>query len=611
MRLITGGRALIIGILIACGVASARQTPVLASIRGAVQDAKGSPATGVFVVVFTSDASRWTAPESERLVRRVPVEAGQYAVADLPAGNYQFTVTSEAALVGWPAAGTIARLAGTRPMPVRLAAGEVVEINARITIEGTAVTIAEATLSRSFTELRPRAGGPPPPRPPGFPAPVPRPVTTYPGAISGRVTDADGNPVAGADILSLKRSSAGSLLPFHQTGTTGADGRYRLENRSAGDYLVVALPYARGTPPGAGTDWRTPAPVSGADGIMRGYVATFHGGSAGPETATRVSGAAAELSGIDIQLMRRPLFAIEGSIVSGPGQTDPGGSGGLPMPSPIVTVAPLSTDPLGGAAVRRARVNADRTFLVPDLPAGEYRVSASSPSFWVDERLVVGSSAPAPVRLVARPVMPVSGRVEFVGSTAPPADVTNPAQFGVEMRPSVLTFGSSFARNRITADGSFATSAVGSGPFRLNGIAPSPWIQIQGLVNGVDTLDVPAPTGVDITDAVVVFADRPTTLVIRVHDEFDRPVSGASVVLFSEDTRYWATMSRRVQLSQTSPVGTWTPTNVPPGRYFAFATRALSATTILGPELLGRFKQGATVFDLAAGQSRSVRLRVN
>ena len=581
------------------------QSTTTASIRGTVQDATGAAPTGVSIVVFPADQTAWPGAAAARTAQRVRVDAGKYAVTGLPAGNYRLLVVADAEMADWPSPELLQKLSGRKPMPVTLGAGEEVTIDARVSVAGSDVSIVDARLMRTLTESVLQRGGLPVAPARGLP-----PRATYPGSISGRVVDADGRPVAGAVMLSLKRGSpGGALLPFHERGFTNADGTYKLNSRSPGDYFVVAVPWDLESGGEGLSVRRGPPVVAGDDGVKRDHVATFHGGVTTIESAPPVTVTNDERTNIDIKLVRRPVFDLLGVIEDGPAQPDPSGRGGFPTPRSAVSLTPVGAEPFGGALSRRVSLAADKTFVGRDLPAGEYRILWSSPGGYVDQFATVGGSAVTSVRLKPRTNVQVTGRAEFRGDTPPPVQMTLP-QFGVEVRPTAVVQGSTFTRVLFAPDRTFSVAAIGAGPFRVTAVAAAPWVQIEGMVNGLDSMDLPVQAGSGFKDVVVVFADKPTALSIEVVDADDKPVQDARVLLFTEDTRYWSVRSRRAQIGQPNATGVWTPSNLPPAKYLVVASRQIAAGATINAALVGSFLSRAKPIELGLGETKTVRVRV-
>jgi len=434
----------------------------------------------------------------------------------------------------------------------------------------------------------------------------PRP--TAPGSISGRITDAAGKPVADLEVRSFRRVILNGTPQLAATGdfaTTDADGKYRLSNRPAGDYFVVALPHVseRPGPAGSSTVRKAPPPEPGPDGRMLGYVTTFFPGATGDREATTVTVETSERADVDFQLARRNVFSLKGRVEGAPGRVTPAG---------VVVMPARQMDQLAGLNVRRGVAGADGSFEVSELPDGEYLLSVRGPFGWAEGTATIAGRTPDPLTLTLQPDRVVAGRVEFVGKTPPPAlEPTGPRlAFSVQLRPVNVTPGTAISVIPVRPDGTFSARGSGPGPLALRAQAQTPWVQVAGFVDGVDTLDIPY-TGAGSTDAVVVLADRPSSMLVSVRNEIDRPETDATVILFSDDARYWVSRSRRVQIGQLTPGGTATFTDVPPGKYFVLAGRDFGPNRVIGPAFIESIKSRALPIEITAGESRAVNLKVN
>ena len=437
----------------------------------------------------------------------------------------------------------------------------------------------------------------------------PRPRPSAPGAISGRITDADGKPVAGIEVRTVRRMTLAGVSQLvsvggQDVGVSDAEGKYVIANRDPGEYLVVAFTHGRALTPKPSLDTVRlgPPPSAGPDGVMLGYVMTFFPGTPIDGEATPVTVMTTERTGTDIRLSRRPVFELTGSI---------SGSSGS-RPTPWVTVTPASVgDQMAGLNVRRVRLN-DGRFQAPDLPAGVYLISYRGLSGWAEGTVTIAGTAPAPVVLQLQPDRLVSGRVEFAGSTPPPIPQGPPTakpEFWVELRPAVVTAGVSFTATPIGSSLTFSTRAGGSAPLALRVRVPAPWIQVAGYIDGVDTLDVPYE-GSGSKDALIVITDRRTGLQVTVRDAADRPAVDATVILFSEDPRYWIRSSRRASVLVATG-GSVTVPDVPPGRYFVIAAKGIAPDQPVTPAFIESVRAKALPIEIVAGENRSVTLRIN
>jgi hypothetical protein len=435
----------------------------------------------------------------------------------------------------------------------------------------------------------------------------PRP--TAPGSISGRITDAAGKPIAGLEVRSFRRvilNGSPQLASSGDLATTDGDGKYRLANRPAGDYFVVALPHVteRTTPSGVATVRKAPPPEAGPDGRMLGYVLTFFPGAVAEREAEPVTVQASERTDVDFQLARRNVFDLAGRVEASQGRA--GAASFIVMPA-------KPSEQLAGMNVRRGMAGADGSFEVSELADGEYMLSVRGPSGWAEATVTIAGRTPDPLTLPMRPDRIISGRVEFVGKTPPPVleqPRAAPPSFSVELRPATMTVGTSFILLPILPDGTFTARGSGSAPLSLRARTAAPWVQVAGLVDGIDTLDIPY-TGAGSTDALVVLADRPSSVLVSVRNEIDRPETDATAILFSEDSRYWISRSRRVQIVQLTPAGTATFPDVPPGKYFVLAGRDFGPNRVVSPAFIEGIKSRALPLEIAAGESRAINLKVN
>lgn len=200
----------------------------------------------------------------------------------------------------------------------------------------------------------------------------PRPRPAAPAAISGRITDADGKPIAGVEVRTMRRMMLGGVSQIvsmggQDIGVSDAEGNYFIANREPGEYLVVAFTHGRAQTPKPSLDTvrLRPPPSAGPDGVMLGYVTTFFPGTPIDGEATPVTVTTTERTGTDVRLSRLPVFELTGSISV---SSDSG-------PTRFVTIAPASVgDQMGGLNVRRVRLS-DGRFHAPDLPAGTYLIS--------------------------------------------------------------------------------------------------------------------------------------------------------------------------------------------------------------------------------------------
>jgi hypothetical protein len=187
------------------------------------------------------------------------------------------------------------------------------------------------------------------------------------GAISGRIHDEFGDPVAGVVARALRvRYVDGRprLTPMSEgleallsSGFTDDTGRYRIHGLPPGGYVIQAAIGQTKIPPGEADD-RT------------SYAPTYYPGTGSSADAQRLTlGVGEDLPNIDLQLLPVRHVTLSGTAVSSSGQPPARASVELLAPLPDAFV----TEP-------KVTVGADGTFTITNVPPGEYRVLISVPA---------------------------------------------------------------------------------------------------------------------------------------------------------------------------------------------------------------------------------------
>jgi protocatechuate 3,4-dioxygenase beta subunit len=167
------------------------------------------------------------------------------------------------------------------------------------------------------------------------------------GTISGRVLDAEGQPVA---ALSVQAEQGGRE---QRSGMTDDRGQYRIGGLSPGKYRVRAVTQNLAVPPEIRTD-----------GTMEiQYADTFHPGAVDAKGATRVSvGPGSDVTGIDIRLVRTAIVRLAGRV-----------SG---MPEGATNVYLQVTQASGGGGSHGAQVKPNGSFEMWRPDPGKYTLRA-------------------------------------------------------------------------------------------------------------------------------------------------------------------------------------------------------------------------------------------
>ena len=181
-------------------------------------------------------------------------------------------------------------------------------------------------------------------------------------AFSGQVTDSQGQPIAGVFVFALPKPNGGAPAPPYgnlssgSTGSTDAQGRYRLYGLPPGEY-VVAVSYGASTMAvGQSGDASVKAGV--------GSGAVFYPGGSQPQVFALTGGE--DVRNINFTAGQNLLFSVSGKVE---------------LPSSPFQVW-LALTPSGQTALATAvtQAKADGSFRFEGIPAGQYHLFASGPA---------------------------------------------------------------------------------------------------------------------------------------------------------------------------------------------------------------------------------------
>jgi hypothetical protein len=185
-------------------------------------------------------------------------------------------------------------------------------------------------------------------------APASPPATSLPAnSITGRITSADGKPVAGAVVTLLERSnrhgqSVVQLVDVRGFTSTDADGRYTLLQLPLGEFYVMAIPH-------------NPLRAAGGGPNRAGVGRTYYPSAADADSAMTVTVNVRQAVTADITMRAAPLAIISGVVLDSKGQP-PGGE----------RLHVAHGDHLFGLDGIVATLRPDGSFLLPPMPPGTY-----------------------------------------------------------------------------------------------------------------------------------------------------------------------------------------------------------------------------------------------
>lgn len=427
------------------------------------------------------------------------------------------------------------------------------------------------------------------------------------GAITGRVTDENGDPIEGVFVRALQSRFSGGTRRLQPVAgvrqrTTDDLGRYRLFDIPPGDYLVVAV-----VPPAN----RRFLPARN----QIGYASTYYPGVAVPADAQPVTVGLSQTSpGADFALVPAAPARVSGKAFD---------SSNRPL-SGRAEMALTTTDRWGGmVTARQTQVTSDGNFELTNVPPGEYVLQAIGPRP-VDNRgegefasipLAVNGGDIEDLVLQTSAGSRVAGRLVFDGEARRSIlrDVVLVFQpLNPEQAPSNDSF---LHRWRPENDGTFEMTGL-NGPRRLRLLsAPPSWAIRSATADGVDIIDEVLAFGTkqaSIANLEIVMTTRTATVSGKVADSSGRAVTDYTALAFSVDSRRWYAESRFVKFARPSTVGAFAMTGLPPGEYYLAAVDRMQGDELSGewqsPEFLESLSRGAERIRLDEGDNAALTL---
>jgi protocatechuate 3,4-dioxygenase beta subunit len=518
-------------------------------------------------------------------------DQGRYAIAGLPAGNYNITASK---------AGFVDAIYGQR-RPLQ---------------PGAPFTLADAQAATNV-DLRLIRGG----------------------VITGRVADEDGEPLARALVTVQRYQYVRGERQLTAAGGDQTDdrGQFRVFGLPPGDYYVSASTSGLGELLGRGMQQLAAGALGalggrGGRGLgalggfdqpeTTGYAPTYYPGVVSPTEAAKITlGPGQEAIGIDFQVQLVPLATVSG-IVAGAAE--------------MATVTLVTQDgrgaagPLGGQTFV-GRAMADGGFVIANVPPGRYTAIARSGGRSGDPRtamqtVVVNGQNIEGLTLMLLPGVTLSGNITVESSgTAAPSDYS---VFRVDVpEADPLPGGGGGGRgggrggpfggsDRVEKNGSFTITGLQPGRHlvRVTGGGTQnggQWTLKSVLVGGTDVADLPfeIKPGQNVDNVTVVLTDRGTDLSGTVRDAQNAGSAAITVIAFSTDPQYWRAQSRRISTSRTGATGAYHIRGLPAGDYYVLATEDVEQGEWFDPAYLDSVKDKATHVTLQEGDTKTLDLR--
>src|SRR5688572_1143253 len=392
------------------------------------------------------------------------------------------------------------------------------------------------------------------------------------------------------------------------------------------------------------------------------YAPVFYPGSTSPSNASRVEIVAGqERFGVDFQLQLTQTSQVDGVVLS-PADAQPNGT--------QITLVPKDSLPGLPGNTQSARAGQNGEFSFRNVIPGQYSVvargqlrvqvpagaetevavggrggrgggrgagGAPPEVLWALADLTVDGRDQTGVSLQLQRGMTISGRLAFDGQGAPPSDLTrarvNLTPVGTQdvdfggIQPAMVDANGRFTMTGVPPGRYSLRGNIGGGGARAGGPAPQTvvpqtgtgqagatvnWQLASSMAGGRDSLDFPLVIGpgINVTDAVITFADKSTELTGTLQDAEGTATSDYSIIVFPSDRQYWQPQSRRIQSVRPGTDGRFTIRNLPPGAYSMVAVTDVEPGEWYDPEFLSQLAGAAMRVTLGEGEKKTQDIRI-
>ena len=435
-------------------------------------------------------------------------------------------------------------------------------------------------------------------------------------AITGRLFDDFGDPVANARVQVLRSQMIEGRRRLVQTGTgdeTDDTGAFRLYGLAPGEYYVAAT--LRAGP----QEFFGPGAAPGPGGDRAGYAPTYFPGTGNVSEAQRVTLGLGQEMTVSFALLPVRTVRVSGTVVSSSGASPAGGA---------VVMTPADSDEVGIVVPSAGPIQENGSFTIVNAVPGSYLLSVRTgggggrgggalAAFRNGTGeigllpITIGSEDVTGVTIVTTRGASVEGAVVFEGGAARPRlDAIRVAARPVRAAAGPLAGRAS--QSDVAANGSFALSSLaGAVTFRVEGL-PQEW--------AVKSIDV---GGTDVTDGAVEFkgTEQVTgariTLTDKITELNGSATSGGSaakdysVIVFADDAARWVFPTRYVRSVRGNQQGNFSVRGLPPGTsYLAVAVSHLEEGEAQDPEFLRQLRDRASSVSLREGETKTVELRL-
>jgi hypothetical protein len=350
------------------------------------------------------------------------------------------------------------------------------------------------------------------------------------------------------------------------------------------------------------------------------YPTTYNGDGTTARQAPPVTiGSGDARTGVDVHLRAVPTWRVSGRLM--------GPEGSVAHQALRLFPTSLAEDRSTESGLETASALTDQSgsFTFLGVPSGSYvlrsnkyadmrttgQTTSLTDAFWLVEPVIVGNQDTT-ITATWRAAFTMSGRVVFDGGTAvPAADRLLRIPLLVESVDQTQVPGTS--RPAQITNNMFTTPQVPAGRYLIRvGSAPPGWALRSVMYEGRDISDAGVDVRGPVSDIVMTFTDRITTLSGTVQSATGVAATDATALLFPADPAGWQDFGlnpRRLKSARVDDSGKYNFPDVPAGDYFVVAVPEEQAAVWREPGRLAVLSRLATRVHLIEGQSATQDLR--
>lgn len=421
------------------------------------------------------------------------------------------------------------------------------------------------------------------------------------GLITGKVTDAEGEPMQGAIVLPLRpvyQRGKKTWMPIVQAipPTTNDAGEYRLSSLPAGKYLVCVMPLGVIS----GARMTTATPKAGPSGKPETSVVSCYPNVTERSQAVAVEVAdAAEVPGINVQLARRVVTSVKGQIT------------GLPAsPPPMIALAlsPRGSGVIGMTLANRAILTGGTgKFEFQNVTAGSYilhtlPLPTGMGGVTVKMPVEIGDEPVADLSVPVIAPLEVHGRFVLDGSDEAPK-LLNGGR--VILAPSDEVY-QTVPQASINADGTFSLAGVAVDKYTLTVTGLPDGSYLKAVRYGDQSRD---DSTVEITSPpapfTLVVSAAGATVTGPVQDDKGDPAPGVFVALLHKGKN-----TSRNRVTRVDDKGVFRIQGMAPGEYAVFAAEDLEDGALEDDDYVKPFLAKAMTVKVESGGQQALTLKL-